>query len=231
MTTKEVTLFGTRYENLQEGLHAIANGLPIIPTQETIWGMCDAILEHLHSGMGIFELSREATVHDVDHVIWYQETRSQITMREISTNFWGRVPYDSCMQNGMRGTEILALLRLCGESTPPQFLCCVAAYDLSNTASWRNAPGERLNWTKLLIKSQGHSVVVDGKVINDVRGLSIIDIASTANFKYIFKSILDAGIDSVFVQQNTISKINAEAAKDPKLAALLSKVSVHRKQI
>lgn len=219
-----ITIFGTPYKSLKEGLHAITNGLVVSPKCGQIRNFYDLILGCMHIP-DVFDLEQTTTVPISDGIVYCRPTDNLLTLRQVSSNFWGRVMYDACMQNGLQVSPILAMLRLSGIQVHPQLLCCAAATPPCDTESLSNAPGEQLNWCKSLIKSMGHPVYYDNQIITDVNGVSILDVAHIDNIKYILQSLVSCGCTLVYVQHVTHDRIKQVSQRDPKVHALLTKIS------
>lgn len=221
---QEVTVLGTPYKSLKEGLHAITNGLVVSPTCDQVHAFYDLILGYTFIP-DVFDLEQTTTVPIADGIVYCRPTDNLLTLRQVSSNFWGRIMYDACMQNGLRVSPILAMLRLSGIRVNPQLLCCAAAIPPCDTYGVTNSPGKQLNWCKQLIKSQGHPVYYDDQIITDVNGVSILDVAHIDNLKYILKSLVSCGCTLVYVQHVTHDRIKQEEKRDPKVQAILTKIS------
>lgn len=226
MTTQDpkVTLFGTEYPSLKEALHFITNGL-IIPDERNVDHVNDAILGGIHD-TGLFDIGKTVSVKDQGGMVYTVPCKDPVRLRDVSTNIICRLLYEGCMQTPLRMSYVIGFLRLSGIAVPPQFLCCSAAIATGPVGNFANKSGNRFSLCKHIIKSQGHSVVVDGKVAQDLNGHSIIDIAHTDNLKYVLQSVLDAGFKSLPISQQTWIRLLALAKANPKVLKMLDKLNI-----
>lgn len=214
-----VILDSKEHASLQDMLHYITSdpGRPRRKTNDS--EILDGISGCIHMGPEIFDLTSPV---DTPGTVYRSKKTGVMTLRDVSSNFLNRLMYIPCaISDTFSVMPLLCILRHTGVNVTQQLLCSAAAHASNKTTGFQNVSGGKLSWCKLLVKSIGFPVVVDGKLASDIRGNSILDLAVPENIGYILKSVISAGVTRVTVLAETWERICTEEKRNPKFSVAI----------